>query len=759
MRTTPVFLAAMLLVGLQGSCANDGFYSEGDGLPPGRDSGGDGFTWPDTLPTTCTSGKDTDGDTIPDDVEGCKGEDADGDKLPNFNDVDSDDDGIKDSIEAGPDPSHPLDSDKDGTPDFLDTDSDDDGVSDDKEDFNGNGILGCCRATCGEVIEGCSKLGATECDTGQTCQGGVCQPAVSFLCSNGETDPKKSDTFGDGKTDDLRPSFICHPTTEDDPKGLKKMQFRKSTVGDWHVALETKAIYGEFKIANAKAKEAGAVFDMTDPVVAVAGFVVSVPTTETDVIKVSSDLISGVVSNLPGKSAVAQISTGAPKTSHDKFPTVLGVHLEATFPAVTTVNTVRNGLLPLLLGRPASDLSSLPSVVFGPATKTVLIRFQTLLRKDGRVLVMGAVADSAMVKDPTKDTGLHQADLANGTGLATAQDTDTVECDPFELGSLPVADIIWVVDESGSMTDNRLDVAQNAKDFFARAVKSGLDFRMAVTNVTEAGDAAHGKFCSKQYQFLPSGNLANSADQSDDGGTDRFLLPTEQNLFESCVLNPPGYEGGTEWGLLNAYQAVLKHLPRQANNPAKIRPEATLVIVIATDEWPASLSQKDPFGMIFDYNQCTLTPAKTNAVLNTFYKTHMDLYKGITMNGEGAAIMHVIGGVCKNTCSADVAHGYMEIAQALGGSVADVCQSNLGASLQVMIDSITGAASPAILQYVPISASLSVAVDTTVLKRSRTVGFDYSADSNSIVFLGTPIKKGTQVVVSYRRWVKQAAIE
>jgi hypothetical protein len=101
----------------------------------------------------------------------------------------------------------------------------------------------------------------------------------------------------------------------------------------------------------------------------------------------------------------------------------------------------------------------------------------------------------------------------------------------------------------------------------------------------------------------------------------------------------------------------------------------------------------------------------------------------------------------------------MEISQALGGIVADVCQSNLGQSLQLMIDSITGAASPAVLEYVPISASLAVAVGQTVLKRSRVKGFDYSAASNSLIFIDTPIKKGTQVIASYRRWVKQAIIE
>jgi hypothetical protein len=747
--------ACALLLGA--GCTDDEFQTEGDG-PPGADAGGDAFSFPDTLPTQCTPGADTDGDKIPDELEGCNGEDTDGDKIPNFSDTDADGDKINDDIEAGPDPKKPADSDGDGTPDFLDEDSDDDGVNDDKEDFNGDGRVGCCRKTCGEKVKGCPDVKADECGPGQKCTNGACDPLVAFLCSDGETDTTRKDTFGDGVADKDRPTFICHPTSEDDPNGLKKMQFRKSGPGDWHVALETKATYGEFKIAGAKAKEAGAVFDQTDAAAAVAGFVVSVPTAEADVVAINADLITEITTKLPGKQSVTQISTGAPKQSHDGFPTVLGVQLEATMAAGTSVVKVRNDLLPLLMSRGAADLSGLPTTLFGPSSTKLTIRFQTLLRKDGRVMVMGGVVDSGMFKDPTKDTGFLLDDLSNGTGLATAQDTDTVECDPFELGGLPIADIIWVVDESGSMTDNRLDVAQNAKDFFSRAVKSGLDFRMAVTNVTEPGDKAHGRFCSKQYQFTPAGILQNMDDETDLGGVDRFLLPTEQKIFESCVLNPPGFEGGTEYGLLNAYQAVLKHLPRKSNDPTKIRPEAQLVIIVATDELPASLMQKDLFGM-FEYQLCNVSAQKKNAIINTFYKAHTDLYTGVSNNGEGAAIMHVIGGVCQNTCSADVAHGYMEISQHLGGITADVCQQNLGTSLQLMIDSITGAASPAVLEYVPISASLAVAVDKTVLKRSRVQGFDYSAASNSLIFLSTPIKKGTQVVASYRRWVKQEIIE
>ncbi len=76
---------------------------------------------------------DADGDTILDVHEGS--EDADGDGKANMDDLDSDDDGLKDKAEAGDNKleTMPVDSDGDGVADFLDVDSDNNCVSDGDE--------------------------------------------------------------------------------------------------------------------------------------------------------------------------------------------------------------------------------------------------------------------------------------------------------------------------------------------------------------------------------------------------------------------------------------------------------------------------------------------------------------------------------------------------------------------------------------------------------------------------------------------------
>jgi hypothetical protein len=473
-----VFCKRLLVVVLVlfAACAED------EGFTTLKDGGGGGkgdskvSTTDSNVGKGCKAGNDTDFDGIPDEVEGCNGADFDGDGVPNYQDIDSDADGIGDAIEAGANPKTPVDSDGDGSPDYLDNDSDNDGIKDEHEDINRDGRLGCCRVKCGEKISGCPEVKADECGPGQTCENGNCTPPVEFLCSNGETSPTSDDTFGDGIKDNERPTFICTPGTETDPQGLKKMQFQKSAVGGWHVALELDALYGPFTIANVRDKEAGAVIDMAGADVAVAGFVVSMPTTDTDVSKIANDAAGRILHNLPNRLRIDNLSSGSVTKSHDGFQTVLGLQLAVTMSNNAKPSEVRNAILPVLLSRNAGDLSNLPSAAFGPASMNHIVKMQVLLRKDGRVIVMGAVGEAAMLRDFTKKTGLHIVDLTNGTGLATPDDKDTVECDPFALDRTSKADIIWVVDESGSMSDNRASVAKTPKTFLRALSRPGWIF-------------------------------------------------------------------------------------------------------------------------------------------------------------------------------------------------------------------------------------------------------------------------------------------
>ena len=761
--------ASLLVVG-----CTDPFEGGSDGSVGGEGGTGD-------IGILCADpNADEDGDGISNGEEGClSARDSDNDQIPDWQDFDSDDDGIYDDIEKGekdtagkckgakaPKNGWPCDTDGDGVPDYLDIDSDGDGLLDKEEDTNGDGLLGCCLTKCSTpgVKQVDCVLTDDGCGSGQKCENGTCTPAVNFECSNGETSPWNKDTFGDGKLDNERGTFICRDATEDNPKGRKPVQLRQNVTGDWHIALEKTAKYGELKITSAGLKDAAGVVDEDDIQAEVAGFVISRDTVKDSVQDELTEMLQAIGAKPPGGSGtVSQRASGTQVKSHDRYDSIQGTILDVTLSTASNVSTVRNELLGTLMGKSMAELGNLPSP-YGSSHTEFVVRFVTVKRvefdkdsqgnlvKDAkgypvdsgdkskwRLVIMGAVASKANYQDPARVTGFIVDDLSNGTALARSSDKVFNECDVGIITSLPVADIIWVVDESGSMSDNRQDIVNNANNFFSRALSSGLDFRMGVTNVCNPSGSyktAVGKFCSKV-----------STSSSDDGGTDRFLLPSEQTIFSSCVNNPPGYEGGSEYGLENAKAAVTKHLPRASGDPSKIRPNAKLVIIVATDEIPNELQGVLSYS---NYDQCTLD-ATTQGKVNQGITQYLNLFQGAT-DPEGAAMFHVIGGVCNNSCNADVAHGYKELAQQLGGQIGDVCQKDLGNTLQVIIDSIVAGASPLKLEYVPISSSLAVAMDGAEIKRSRTNGFDYRSSANSLVFINVKYKKGSEVIASYKRW-------
>ncbi|MCA9664590.1 MAG: VWA domain-containing protein [Myxococcales bacterium] len=770
---TYTFIVSLALAGCTDTTGN---FSDGLGF----DAGDGGGTNRCTDPTA-----DTDGDGILDGEEGCThGRDSDNDGTPDFQDFDSDNDGIPDSVEKGEKDANgkcastggpwPCDTDKDGYPDYIDVDSDGDGIDDGDEDTNGDGVLGCCITECGKPLGSQGKdciLTQDGCGSGQKCENGKCTPAIGFSCSNGETDPRKKDTFGDGKLDSERGTFICRDATEDKPQGRKAIQTQLNQTGDWKVALEKTAKYGDLKLTNPAPKEAAAVVNEEDPKNEVAGFVISVDTSEPDVQKSLDVIIQAIQAKVPGGGGTVTVrASGAGAKTHDKYDSVRGTILDIEVSTPSNISTVRNELVGTIMNKPMAQLGNLPAP-FGSSHSNFIVRFVTVRRfafkkkqtggleldangnpiDDGdqtkwRLLVMGAVAGRDNYQDPARPTGFIVDDLSNGTALATSADTVDNECDVGTITSLPVADIVWVIDESGSMSDNRQDIVNNANNFFSRALASGLDFRMGVTNVVTPSSTTYayavGKFCSKI-----------STSSTDDGGVDRFLLSTEQATFSSCINNPPGYEGGAEYPLVNAEEAMKKHLPRASGDASKFRPEASIAFIVATDEIANSLNTV----LSADRRNCQIDATKQGQVASAVQK-YIDLFSGKT-DPQAVATFHLIGGVCNNSCSADINHGMRLVAQALGGQVGDVCQKDLGNTLQVIIDSIIGAASPVVLEYVPISASLAVALDGIQINRSRTNGFDYRGANNSIALINVQFEKGSELIASYKRWERQIAIK
>lgn len=450
-----------------------------------------------------------------------------------------------------------------------------------------------------------------------------------------------------------------------------------------------------------------------------------------------------------GLGSLTAPSAGVESKSPDGFSDIKEITWRVQSNSHFPADSLRPLLAAALLGRQVTEITGDPHLV-PTITRSVEIRLTLVLRKD-TLAISAALADAGSLARPDSGAFAWIEDLSNGSALFRpgSGSSTSFHCAVQRIKSTPMADVIWVSDESGSMNDNRQDVVNNATTFFNRAQAAGLDFRMGVTGVKKpAPGSPPGKFCSVE-----------SADRYHDGGEDRFLLPTEKDIFKGCIVNPPFYEGGEEYGLTGAYHAVMEHLPR-GSEPGKIRPGAHLAVIILTDEAPHELKPGGDFqghgGFLSstDYkgSSCTLAPHKSQ-MLDDFLKPFKQLFSGKGPHGaESRATVHLIGGGCNSSCSADNAYGYKELASLTGGRVGDICQKNLASTLQIIINSIAATASGIVLDRPPVTSTLRIALDGKIVPRHPSTGFMFHAAGRSLTFHQVPVRKGQQIVAAFRHF-------
>lgn len=696
----------------------------------------------------CDVDADDDEDTISNGDEGCLyNRDSDNDGFPDYKDVDSDNDGIDDRIEAGDADlnTQPPDLDGDGKPNYIDTDSDGDGVMDGDEDRNGDGFLGTCKKTC---VFG-SEIPEQMCGPGQFCLGnGNCSPAVSFECSKGETDPLNRDTDGDGVEDGDEGTFVCNPADENNPNGRRPVKFQEFTY--FKLGIEEEAVLTNVLVNDPETHEEIVCHDLTDSHSEVAGFTLSKEVEQqagSPIATVEGNFttIKTRIENAFGVSNVTMRASGSKTLSHEEYQTVVNAVFVISS-SLSTVSAVRNKAVRAIMNRNESAFQNMPADdSFGNQDSNFILSIAVqkteplkmvdgeLVISDSFLIVQGGVGRKITYEDSSYITMMNLDDLSNSTGFAGPDSDEEAECEPYSVGNVPVADIIWVIDESGSMYEEQTSVANNAVNFFNRAISYGLDFRMGVVGV---GRENNGALCTGQGE---SG--------------DYFLTPADLSRFQQCVLAPWGggqEEGGSEYGITQGYNAIINHLPRMENMPTRIRPDATLVVIYVSDERAEEL--KESCGASEGGGMDNIDPT---CMWNQIGPT-VQLLQGVSTTG-GIGKAHAIIGPPPGGCdSADqVGQGYLDIAQYMGGQIGSICQADLGPTLQVIIEDIVASASPVRLAHFPISLSIAVAKDGTSLPRSRVNGFDYRASSNAVVFIGQEFDPNhpSEVLVSYHRWV------
>jgi hypothetical protein len=271
------------------------------------------------------------------------------------------------------------------------------------------------------------------------------------------------------------------------------------------------------------------------------------------------------------------------------------------------------------------------------------------------------------------------------------------------------ADILFVVDDSGSMSDNQNALSQAADDFTAEMTTSGLSYRSAIiTTGYGATDPVNGA----AYSILRSvGIIENNTTL----------------LKESLVAGTNG--SGTETGIWNAEQS-LQSLAYNNNYDGAVtlagmpKVDSTLSVVIISDESSQYRSRSNGV----DFN------VSNNLFIDRGIRVYslIETESYIIDNSQYDELSASTGGIHSNIGNQDV-----------NGSL------DFSGFMEQIAKDAGGAASSFILAH---SATVinEVKVNGTVIAEDALNGYTYVQSSRAIVFHGTSVPaSGATIEVSY----------
>jgi hypothetical protein len=321
-------------------------------------------------------------------------------------------------------------------------------------------------------------------------------------------------------------------------------------------------------------------------------------------------------------------------------------------------------------------------------------------------------------------------------GCPVGVPTQVVE-DTWTPTSGPV-DILWVVDDSGSMAAVQTELGVGFPNLLAPLTADAVDWQMGITTTDVADPARRGR-------LVPINGLG-----------DVLLYPDIANLetrFAQRVL--VGATGSDmERGLQAAWFAVTPPLSTH-DNAGFLRPDAALAIIVVSDEDDCSdegaLAGQDP-GLCVSQPQA-LVPT------DTYLARLTELKGGAEQVGVYALVETGLTGEFEGCGGNNPGSRYIALARSTAGDVAPIC-GDFGAHLGAIGEQIAGLRRAVALSRTPEPSTLDVAIIADVEGAlpeglpedpTRTEGWTYESASNTIRFWGAAVPAyGETVRIRYR---------
>lgn len=298
-------------------------------------------------------------------------------------------------------------------------------------------------------------------------------------------------------------------------------------------------------------------------------------------------------------------------------------------------------------------------------------------------------------------------------------------------------DILWIVDNSGSMSSSQAQLTQSFPAFINRMQSLNFDFRMAVTTT----DSWAGIYSGNQ-------NLFRVRDGAGANHSGVFVMnPQTPNLPSVFTVNST--QGTLGNGDERAFQSMRAVLNYTGNSDFR-RPGSHLAIIVVSDEDDFSANSSSYQNN--NYNSGNIIPVSTfTTFLNGLAGTN-DIANGV--HNWSFNTVAILDNACRNELNASfsgriIGQRYIQLSNASGGAVTSLCD-DFGTSLQLIQDTILTASSVFQLDREPIPATIRVTVDGQSVVENSTNGWSYNATSNQVAFHGSAIPNaGASVIISF----------
>lgn len=307
------------------------------------------------------------------------------------------------------------------------------------------------------------------------------------------------------------------------------------------------------------------------------------------------------------------------------------------------------------------------------------------------LVACGSASERSGFGDGTDPNG--SGDLGSGgdDGKGGSLGTGTAATEP-ESDECQKMDIIFVIDDSGSMAEEQSNLAANFPKFVSKIesfkTKGGakLDWRLAVTTTARNLNYT----ISTGFASLPMSEKGDDGAfrmSKDCGTTKRWVEKSDANASSAFSCLAKAGTGGASIEMpLEATKLALVDRVADGTNAGFLREDALLAVVILTDEDDCS---REDNNFTIQNDRCDTMP---NVQPVTHYKSVLDS----AAKGEGRWATAVIAGdkACKSSFGDAIEAKRLKDFVALAGkngTFSSICDGDLTKALETALDTFDGA--------------------------------------------------------------------